>query len=401
MMEADQVGLSLAHSGGLRHALVQVGKDLAGAGHADAAVGVSTEQLREAGRAASSVLGMRDFRPSHNLPVTTDGRVVIASGHEASISKGLAPPVWSGMHDETPLAGDGVPTKLALPVSLPRVNPASAPKVATSSARSVRPTSHAVMTDPDVQVSSSSLQQILPERGFPRSRALPLARQKSEAPARSEARVDATAVLSGASIGGLPLSSVTALSPGGAEQRTGKGSRDQQTFSQRLLSPKSLPLAWVGGGRSAGSVVEAAASKPQAPDFVTARARPFVGMEHVVLDHPEGRALLTESRNGQMGGQAGHIDGPLATRDHGPNVLNTSAAASLARGGLDADSTAERGDNAQSGAQRIQGDVFLDGVQVGRWMSRLLSKEAGRASSGPTGFDNRRNPLLPGGTVGR
>jgi hypothetical protein len=46
------------------------------------------------------------------------------------------------------------------------------------------------------------------------------------------------------------------------------------------------------------------------------------------------------------------------------------------------------------------GDVFLDGALVGRWMSRMLSREAGRASAGPTGFDPRRNALLPGPTVG-
>jgi hypothetical protein len=47
-----------------------------------------------------------------------------------------------------------------------------------------------------------------------------------------------------------------------------------------------------------------------------------------------------------------------------------------------------------------QGDVFLDGALVGRWMSRLLSREASRATAGPTGYDLRRNALLPGPTVG-
>jgi hypothetical protein len=46
------------------------------------------------------------------------------------------------------------------------------------------------------------------------------------------------------------------------------------------------------------------------------------------------------------------------------------------------------------------GDVILDGMKVGRWMSRLLDREAGRASAGPTGFDARRGQLLPGVTVG-
>jgi hypothetical protein len=47
-----------------------------------------------------------------------------------------------------------------------------------------------------------------------------------------------------------------------------------------------------------------------------------------------------------------------------------------------------------------EGDVFLDGQLVGRWMSRFLNREAGRASSGPTGFDARRGQLMPGPTVG-
>jgi len=46
------------------------------------------------------------------------------------------------------------------------------------------------------------------------------------------------------------------------------------------------------------------------------------------------------------------------------------------------------------------GDVFLDGMLVGRWMSRFLQREGERASTGPTGFDPRRGRLLPGVTVG-
>jgi len=47
-----------------------------------------------------------------------------------------------------------------------------------------------------------------------------------------------------------------------------------------------------------------------------------------------------------------------------------------------------------------EGDVFLDGTLVGRWMSRHLNREAERASVGPTGFDARRSRLMPGVTVG-
>jgi hypothetical protein len=56
---------------------------------------------------------------------------------------------------------------------------------------------------------------------------------------------------------------------------------------------------------------------------------------------------------------------------------------------------------APQGAQGPNGgDVFLDGVLVGKWMSRFLGREVMRAPSGPTGFDPRRGRLMPGATVG-
>ena len=55
---------------------------------------------------------------------------------------------------------------------------------------------------------------------------------------------------------------------------------------------------------------------------------------------------------------------------------------------------------AGKGDQHIVGDVFLDGALIGRWMSRLLSKQVERASVGPTGYDVRRGRLLPGSSVG-
>jgi len=72
-----------------------------------------------------------------------------------------------------------------------------------------------------------------------------------------------------------------------------------------------------------------------------------------------------------------------------------------APGGVAAPEGAEAAGGQGGGpAGPMQGDVFLDGALVGRWMSRQLSREAGRASAGPTGFDSRRNALLPGPTVG-
>jgi hypothetical protein len=50
--------------------------------------------------------------------------------------------------------------------------------------------------------------------------------------------------------------------------------------------------------------------------------------------------------------------------------------------------------------QASSGDVYLDGMLVGRWVSRFMQKQAERADAGPTGFDAKRGRLLPGVTVG-
>jgi hypothetical protein len=46
------------------------------------------------------------------------------------------------------------------------------------------------------------------------------------------------------------------------------------------------------------------------------------------------------------------------------------------------------------------GDVFLDGVRVGRWMADRMERDAGRPPVGPTFFDPRQSPAWPGATVG-
>jgi hypothetical protein len=47
-----------------------------------------------------------------------------------------------------------------------------------------------------------------------------------------------------------------------------------------------------------------------------------------------------------------------------------------------------------------QGDVFLDGTRVGRWMSGRLARDVDRPQSGVTGFDPRLGPAWPGSLHG-
>jgi hypothetical protein len=48
----------------------------------------------------------------------------------------------------------------------------------------------------------------------------------------------------------------------------------------------------------------------------------------------------------------------------------------------------------------VQGDVFLDGTRVGRWMSDRLARDVDRPQSGVTGFDPRLGPARPGSLHG-
>ncbi len=48
----------------------------------------------------------------------------------------------------------------------------------------------------------------------------------------------------------------------------------------------------------------------------------------------------------------------------------------------------------------VQGDVYLDGARVGRWMSDRLAREADRPQGGVTSFDPRLGPAWPGSLHG-
>ena len=48
----------------------------------------------------------------------------------------------------------------------------------------------------------------------------------------------------------------------------------------------------------------------------------------------------------------------------------------------------------------LQGDIILDGARVGRWMTSTLARQAARPPAGPTGPDPRQTPLWSGQAQG-
>jgi hypothetical protein len=64
--------------------------------------------------------------------------------------------------------------------------------------------------------------------------------------------------------------------------------------------------------------------------------------------------------------------------DHGPNANNAADSA--------------------NGGGPTQGDVFLDGALVGRWLARDFAEAAARPANGSASFDPRRD-VFPTGTM--
>jgi hypothetical protein len=55
---------------------------------------------------------------------------------------------------------------------------------------------------------------------------------------------------------------------------------------------------------------------------------------------------------------------------------------------------------AAAAAGPMEGDVYLDGTLLGRWMARTLAAEAGRPASGNAAFDPRRGVFPAGAMIG-
>jgi hypothetical protein len=90
-----------------------------------------------------------------------------------------------------------------------------------------------------------------------------------------------------------------------------------------------------------------------------------------------------------------------------PILRDEAGAASVASAGeVSAGRWAQRGpgggdaEKERPGARADQGDVFLDGTRVGRWMARELARQAGGPQASGTSFDPRISPAWPGALQG-
>ena len=136
------------------------------------------------------------------------------------------------------------------------------------------------------------------------------------------------------------------------------------------------------------SIVSAPALAPSMADHTSRLHRS--AMKSGEAFAPPAPALLMATPKMQEGGRYPQSD-PGADPGYSGAVVNGTLTPAEALN----DSRQER-----NGAGQMQGDVYLDGTLLGRWISRSLSREAARPPAGGAAFDPRRSPLPPGRMIG-
>lgn len=355
MIEAFEIGVTLALSDGVSAGIAQARKDMAQLEHVLQSGGVSVRQLRAASLAALAV-----GRPA-----------ALAGGQEARRERPVSEPVVASEPDAS--------TTQAVQRSEDVSGVAGRAPLAPS---------------PAAERPVEAVQRLAPEtpRQVVAPAVAPLAVSMGEPPAESSGQAPVGALDGGNARSAMPFAPavqnaaylaapITLIAPARSES----GERQRVGVAESLRGARAASVARDGGQRlvtdfgarlAPGYLPKPAAEVP-AGEVLSSRSQALPDTRFVDRPQVPAAAALVSGAPSQTGhgGDAQVQDAQAGQR---PSVPPAPPAAS----------------------GPVHGDVFLDGNLVGRWMSRLLTQEAGRASSGPTGFDPRRGRLLPGATVG-
>jgi len=362
MTEAFEIGISLALADGVSEGIAKAQRDADAVARSVAAGALSVQRLQAAGVAALTV--MRSAREAANratpaAPGRAEAgatRAAAEAGGDAGAVAAAAPPVMN----LTPVVA--APARSVAPAASPLVweQASDAQGASERGGDEIAPAPDRIELVQSVRLDAQ---------------ATPV-REQSVAPKLERSEQVGEDRVGARQVGEAPGVSLLAQFAAPAVPAWAGAVAPRAVAGRSLARPAGLRLDWYGGrGPDAGSAVsrEVASSDggggpvavPSAPVLATVPAAPVAP---VAADVPQPR-LAAQNTPAPGGAVAPEGAEPAESQGSGP-------------------------------AGPAQGDVFLDGMLVGRWMSRHLSREAGRASAGPTGFDSRRNALLPGPTVG-
>jgi hypothetical protein len=357
MIEAFEIGISVALADGVSEGIARAQKDADAVARAVAAGTVSVERLRQAGLAALTVVqpGVQPSKVSATQGLARSHPGTQPQEGAGAEGVGAAEPRQAGARRLIG-AGEAVASLMA------REHADAAPP----SAVSMPPTGGAGPAGIDGSGPTANVQPAttdVAQAAFPSGHSTPAGFLRP---------VILTTLVPDGDKPGAPLPAAR----GDDAQRLGGG-----------RSPTVPADACAGSGRSVALRLDDYGSR--GGNFAAGGVR---------LAGSEGsQAVPATSRDGGAAGESAAYYAPVFAPAAHTSVFAPSHAGAPALQARDADTPASV---ASPSPAPSHGDVFLDGALVGRWMSRLLSREAGRAPAGPTGFDPRRNALLPGPTVG-
>ncbi len=361
MSEAYEIGVTLALGDGVSASIAQARKDTAQLERVLQAGGVSVQQLRAASVVALSAIravpSVGKIAAKEPVPAQTaeDGSAVA----RVDVAPAVVP-AWPQARDAA------MPAKAAEPavVAPQQGSAAIVPAVSERGAAPVAAAHGAPALAP---------QPLPPEPAWMAPQPLP-APQPAQAP-------QAAPVTASQSV--LQVSAPISLATIGA------AARDER--------PAPAPAGFDFGSARPVTALPAETPAAAVPDLRVPDTGGATGTAPQAWEQVSEPAWAPPGR-GNDAGAAARMTGPLPSAAAAPERAVTGP-----QEGADAGASTQAPaapPPAAANAGPTEGDVFLDGALVGRWISRFLSQEAGRASAGPTGFDPRRGRLLPGATVG-
>ena len=361
MIEAYEIGIKLALQDGVSDGIAVIRRDL---GSLDQAIAQTALRLGALARIGAQALAASQGQVEQAVYGPPPRRPAAVT---------VPPPAPPSERVAAPQPPSGEPEAVAapLPIVAPPIGPASAlPSAARTAAEGTGPASLPVSPRPAVSAAPAAIRPAAPV--VESAPAVVEPRRHEPLPVAPAPR----AVAPGAPAGGAPAARKAAPAPREAGFVAPTGERP----AGRVLLPAIAPSIVPQPGEKQGSVAPLAPAEPRAR-----AAR--------LADAPS-----REAREGRPG-RPGVTQGMPATRmSPAPAGAALAPPASPAVAGQ-APSYAPPAASAQAKEGLMRGDVFLDGVRVGRWMSEQMARDAGRPNTGPTGFDPRRSAAWPGAAV--
>ncbi len=382
MIEAFEIGVSLALRDGVSEAVAQARRDVTALEHAVEGAGLSLGMLREAAAKAGAVPVADGARREAAKPALRTQNAAPSTAFD------IAPRARNEVHAPAPQTSPpAAPVVAAVPQFVTK------PPKAASAASQIpeRPRNAPVRTAAGAPDQRPTNITIMPAIGS--------AAAMAPAPAPGDKPQPVPAPSKQTSAPQAPFASMHHVQP---ESRHGPN---------RIPAPSAVdetPTAPRAEANPPRVIVPGVARQPPAP--APAAPLPYAGAAGVAQGG-EPRPGAVAAATPQAPGYARWSGSGVGDSEHqepgnAPSRQDAPRQATIPRPPGQAGAplwVAPRQDQATPPAsdQRPQeGDVFLDGMLVGRWMSRFLSGQLERSSAGPTGFDPRRGRILPGVTVG-